>query len=130
MLVAGVGIPHGLVIGNDSIPVSVRTSPNARATITLQLSRVVPAYVGTGKKRKKVMHTIVLYRAVIHTRTDRRGWARARMRLSYAPRVPLRATLTVMAQVSRTRFSRNVYVIVLPPHRAAGGKQKSVASSQ
>jgi hypothetical protein len=95
----------------------------------LQVTQTKVSYTGTGKKRKKVVKTVVLASVKLSGHTDARGNMTSLVRIKYNPPRPMPATLKVTARTSKGKSSRTVQTTILPKPKAkaapSGTKKKT-----
>jgi len=106
---------RGAVGAGGTLIFAARTGRGARITATLQVTAQRPFYVGTGKKRKRILHTVLLYGTATGGASDSRGLFTGRLHVTYRPSSPTRAQLNVTASQPCGRANRVSTVTILPP---------------
>jgi hypothetical protein len=103
---------------NDVITVRLHSARNSTLTLTVEITVTAVHNVvsGTGRHRKKhaVHVTTVLYRRVVHARTNGGGDVSVAVPLRYAPRHSTRATLAVRGTLG-PRSARTTLAISMEP---------------
>jgi len=89
------GGSHGVVSSGDLLIFTARTRPATRVTATLQVTTRRAFYVGSGKKRHRILRTVLVYQSTTGGASNARGLFTGRLRVTYKPASPVRARLTV-----------------------------------
>lgn len=101
--------------------VGLRTSANARVTLTLRVTSSKTTYTGHGKGRKRVTRAITLYTVGTQGTADRRGALVLRLRVSYKTPRPVQATLSIDARRVCAVAAHNATVTIVPPRQVRRG---------
>ncbi len=89
------GGSHGVVSSGGLLTFTARTRPATRVTATLQVTAQRAFYVGSGKKRHRVLRTVLVYGTATGGASNSRGLFTGRLRVTYKPASPVRARLNV-----------------------------------
>ncbi len=121
------GIVRGAVTAHGTVTVTFHTAPRSNVTITLRLTRMTAVLVGHGTHRKHVTQTIVLQSVTLHAKTDRLGQLRDSIHITYVPRKPTKASLTVALRTRHSTVTHTMRITVTPPpppHKAPSHRHK------
>ncbi|HKC75640.1 MAG TPA: hypothetical protein VKF37_15785 [Chloroflexota bacterium] len=113
-----VRVPRALIPHGAPVVVSVRTQPNADATITLRLTRQATRCSGAARQRVCASVTVVLAQRVVHVHANRQGLVTWSVALGYSPTSPLRATLGVRVSTPYGAATHTAVVLLQPAPRA------------
>jgi alpha-tubulin suppressor-like RCC1 family protein len=119
--------PARVVGGGGTLKVAIHSAARAAVDGLLQVTQTKVSYTGTGKKRKKVVKTVVLASVKLSGHTDAKGNLTSLVRIKYNPSRPMPATLKVTARTSKGKSTRTVKTTILPKPRAKPAKAKAVA---
>ena len=114
---------HGVVSSGDLLIFTARTRPATRVTATLQVTGRRAFYVGTGKKRHRILRTVLVYRTTTGGASNSRGLFTGRLRVTYKPASPVRARLnvTVYQSCGRATGALTVTIQQRPPALTVSG---------
>lgn len=96
--------------------VGVHTGSCAQVSMTLQVSTTQVKVTGKGKHRKRVSHTVVLYKAATHGGADSHGQYTGVLSVHYKPANPVPAILTVSTRFGKKSKSYQAHVTIQPSH--------------
>jgi hypothetical protein len=103
---------------NDVITMRLHAARNSTLTLTVEITvtsvRNVVSGTGRHRKRHAVHVTTVLYRRVVHARTNGRGDVTVTVPLRYSPRHSTRATLVVREALGQRSASAVLAITVEP----------------
>jgi hypothetical protein len=95
-------LPAGRAITGQMLAVKVHTQAHAQVTGILQVTTIKMVMTGTGKKQKRVKQTLVLYTARIKGTADAHGQFTGRVHITFRPKNPIQATLTIRVHTGRS----------------------------
>lgn len=117
------------VVGGGPYLVGVQTGECAQVSMTLEASATHVTVSGKGKHRKRVSHTVVIFRASTHGGADGHGQFTGRLAVTYKPKEPLPAILTVSVHRGKSAKSYKAHLMIQPPpFITLGVKPGAVAS--
>lgn len=97
----------------------IHTAARAQIDGTLQVTQSKTTYSGSGKKRKKVVHTTILARVKITGHADTHGNLTTLVRVAYNPPKPVPANLTVTVRTSAGKTTHSTTATILPKPKPA-----------
>lgn len=109
------------------LKILIHTAARAQVDGTLQVTQSKTTYTGSGKKRKKVVHTTVLARVKISGHADTHGNLTTLVRVAFNPSTPIPAKLTVTVRNSAGKTTHSATATILPkpkPTKHATSKTK------
>ena len=114
---------HGVVSSGGLLTFTARTRPATHVAATLQVTGQRAFYVGTGKKRRRILRTVLIYRTTTGGASDKKGLFTGRLRVTYKPAYPVRARLNVTVYQSCGRASGALTVTIQqrPPALTVSG---------
>jgi len=120
---------HGAVAGNSALVVGTRTRSRSKVSISLAFTQAVRAWTGKGRKRHKTTVTRTLYRTTTTTKSDGKGYVKARVYFGYNPAHPMVGKLTITVYTATGAATRTTQVTVVHhttpmPKHATNGKGK------
>jgi len=114
---------HGVVSSGGLLTFTARTRPATHVAATLQVTGQRAFYIGKGKKRRRILRTVLVYRTTTGGATDKKGLFTGRLRVTYKPASPVRARLNVTVYQSCGRASGALTVTIQqrPPALTVSG---------
>lgn len=103
------------VISGQSVSAGVGAPAGTHITARLQVLARKIVYSGTGKHRKRVTRTVVLYQTALHVTPGRRGIVTIRGSVGYRASKPMHGQLVVMGREGCGAATRTAGLTVLPP---------------
>ena len=102
---------------------TARTRPATRVTATLRVTALRAFYVGTGKKRHRVLGAVLVYATTTGGASDKKGLFTGRLHVTYKPASPVRARLdvTVYQRCGRASGALTVTIQQRPPALTVSG---------
>lgn len=108
---------HLGVTSGGTLSIRVQSSPRATIKMTLSVTATRIKTTGKGAHRKRVKHTVVLYRVTYHGKADRHGRLTGRLHVTYKTARGVQARLTVTARTATGAVTRTATVTIRPRHR-------------
>jgi len=102
------------VAGGGMLTLRIGTTPRAQVSIALRVVGQKVTVTGTGRKRHRVVHPIVLYHLDVHGVADARGLLTVRLHVGFHPVRATRATLTASVHGASTTATASMLVLVTP----------------
>lgn len=114
-LALDIGKTQRSVAGGDTLAVSIRTAPRARVALTLQVVGQKVTLTGKGKKRPRIVRTVVLYQATFQATADAHGKVTVYAPIKYKTAKTVTAAMLVTARNGCATAARKGRVTILPP---------------
>jgi len=96
------------------VVVNARTLPYASITADLRALSTRTTSTGTGKRRKTVVHTTVVFRTTLHGRADKRGRFVGRLRVTREQAQPLPGSLMVTTSTRQGSATNDTRMTIRP----------------
>jgi len=96
------------------VVVNARTLPYASITADLRALSTRTTSTGTGKRRKTVVHTTVVFRTTLHGRADKRGRFVGRLRVTRELAQPLPGSLMVTTSTRQGSATNDTRMTIRP----------------
>ena len=103
---------HGVVSSGGLLIFTARTRPATHVAATLQVTGRRAFYVGKGKKRHRILRTVLIYQSTTGGASNKKGLFTGRLRVTYKPASPVRARLNVTVYQSCGRASGALTVTI------------------
>jgi hypothetical protein len=110
------------VVSGAMLPVQVHTAAHAQVTVLLQVVTTKVTVTGTGKHRKRITHTTVLYHAALKGRADAHGTFGGYLHVTYKPKKATPASLAVSAHTAHGTARLTDRLTIQPPPRPKARK--------
>lgn len=110
------------VVSGATLPVQVRTAAHAQVTVLLQVVSTKVTFSGTGKHRKRITHSTVLYHATLKGRAGAHGTFSGHLRITYKPKKATPASLAVSAHTAHGTARVTARLTIQPPPRPKARK--------
>jgi hypothetical protein len=120
------------VTGGGTLPLTIRTAPNAMVTASLDVVATQVVIHGQGAHRTRTTRRVVLYHTALRGTADAKGRYSPQMHVAYQPNRPVTATLTVRVRTTCSTATRRTSLTVLPlritvtPRRLVGGSPLTI----
>ncbi len=102
------------VASGSKLAIILHTASRAQVTLTVRVTTLKTVYTGKPKHRKRVMHTLVLYSAVLKGKADKQGLFKGELPIIYKSAKPVSAQLSVSVHTTNGTTTRNTPVTILP----------------
>lgn len=100
------------VLSGHVLTVGARTAAHGQITITLEVTKSTTTFTGTGKHRKRVVHTKVLYRVRVQGKADAHGRYTGHLRVTYHTAKPVKAQLVTSVRTPHGAATRTAQVTI------------------
>lgn len=102
------------MVSGERLTVALRSAAHARVTALLRVVTHKLHVTGTGKQRKRVTQTVVLYQAPLRVSAGKHGQYSARGKITYRTGQPVAAMLTVTGRGSCGAAARTAGITIEP----------------
>jgi hypothetical protein len=113
-LLLAVRLQQRSVVTGGTLTVGIRTAARASSNVMMQVVTQKTLVTGTGRHRRRVTRSVVLYRTALRGTADRHGRFTARLRIAYRLSMLAPARLTVTALKGCSSAAHTVGLTILP----------------
>lgn len=102
------------VLGGGLLRAHIRTSARAHVRASVQVTVSSVRIIQSGRHRKRVTRTVVLFRSTVQGTADEQGHLTISLRIAFRPAVAVHALLMVTADSRRGIATQNIAVLIEP----------------